>query len=1337
MTIRNRFRPGVEALEDRSVPAGMTVSDSGGFEGSNQTLTLAGNGGGKLTYSYEHFSIPDNFIIRYEGNNLLETGFVGGSRSGTVQVPMGNSNTVEIVVATNDSGTAWNYTVTADDCADTTPFTFTLQGGDFTRGTDAGGNEVCTGTGTIIIGRSDGLGQLIKVNGTVSFDKNEAKINGTVTSLIGAGAVLNVPLFTGSFTLPFNTGTATDFSETPAAGEYTLGGLDVDFSGITLNPNGIALGAKFELIEELGFPDFFLSGSDALLIGPSDVSFGQSVRASVPNLENINLFGFLPIKKFDDFSIEYIAPQDAIKIQGSIVVDLKGKTGGAVGDVTANLAGSNFIQIKGGQLDVVGELSAETDIKLVKGWGLKELKLTVDTIMDEVGGTAKLTFPFGATVSEVAGTVEFRTSPFELNKLMLEVDMLNKPLPIPSFPGVFFQGFRIGVDHLASSDPDPISFTGGVSATLGPQVSVSLQIPSLDIDFSASGALVRVDLDGTGSAEMVSGTSTVTVIHESILRATGTTTLNWDKKFFEQTGALTLLDGLITTNTGFKIANAESPTISLSGTAAVGVPKFVPLVGGAQIASGNYQVELSADGSLANDFVAGWGVFRIQKLGLDLTIPIGFKVFLDGRVERIGAKDIPPVGSWNILPGTEYALVAADWENEVTGNVPVRVKLPNGTFVEEADFAANGIAIVEELTDSRTKVVLLANPTPGIWDLEVVDPTGLGAVTYLAVEEAAVPTITATAPAAAVPGGAVTLGYTAADPDSAAEVRLYYDTDGAGFDGVEITRGLAEADGPGSFVWNTAGVAPGTYRVYAAVIDGDNPPVFSYAPGTVTVTASADLSTAVALAPAAPVTGGTLTYTYTVSNTGSPADAVTATVALPAGATFVSSSLAPATSSGGVLTYNLGTLAGGGSASITVVATAPATAGTLTSRLEARTATFDATAGNDVAESVAPLVAPAVLLPDLGVTLTQPPGAAVLGQNYTFELTVQNTGAGPATNVTLREVLPGGVDFVSAVGSQGTAGLDFSGAVRAALGTIPAGGSATVRVTVRPFVAGNLVSTTAVTSDQTDAATLNNFLITAASVGTVAPTAADLSLAATADVPSPAVGETVTIRVTLSNAGPGIASGIRVRAALPAGLTFVSATPEQGTYDRATGVWDAGNVRDNLSRTLTLVGTATTAGLLSFTAEVISATEADPDSTPNNGVVTEDDFAFLGVLPAATPTPALPPVPAAPRIAGAVVLGDTLFVLGPDNQLVFAVQVPTGTVTLLTSDLTGDGIADLVVITPGVAAALVDGRDGGLEALFTDLTGDRLPDAVFFAPEGVKVFDGLTGQEIALAPFVG
>ncbi len=71
-------------------------------------------------------------------------------------------------------------------------------------------------------------------------------------------------------------------------------------------------------------------------------------------------------------------------------------------------------------------------------------------------------------------------------------------------------------------------------------------------------------------------------------------------------------------------------------------------------------------------------------------------------------------------------------------------------------------------------------------------------------------------------------------------------------------------------------------------------------------------------------TGGTVTFTLAISNTGgSSAAGVTATDTLPAGATFVSCSALGGTCSfaAGTVTASLGTIAGGGSATVSIVVT--------------------------------------------------------------------------------------------------------------------------------------------------------------------------------------------------------------------------------------------------------------------------------------------------------------------------------------------------------------------------------------------------------------------------------
>ncbi|MCA9092341.1 MAG: DUF11 domain-containing protein [Planctomycetaceae bacterium] len=121
---------------------------------------------------------------------------------------------------------------------------------------------------------------------------------------------------------------------------------------------------------------------------------------------------------------------------------------------------------------------------------------------------------------------------------------------------------------------------------------------------------------------------------------------------------------------------------------------------------------------------------------------------------------------------------------------------------------------------------------------------------------------------------------------------------------------------------------------------------------------------------------------------------------------------------------------------------------------------------------------------------------------------------------------------------------------------------------------------------------------------------ADLELSQTVNAPNPGLGSTVTFTVTLLNNGPNTTTGITVADAAPAGLTGVTFTPSTGTY--SGGVWSIANLQENTSATLTITGTVVTAGNnVTNVAEVTASGKPDPDSTPNNGVTTEDDYTTL------------------------------------------------------------------------------------------------------------------------------
>ena len=114
-------------------------------------------------------------------------------------------------------------------------------------------------------------------------------------------------------------------------------------------------------------------------------------------------------------------------------------------------------------------------------------------------------------------------------------------------------------------------------------------------------------------------------------------------------------------------------------------------------------------------------------------------------------------------------------------------------------------------------------------------------------------------------GNAVTITWEDTDPDSNADIALYYDTNSSGGDGVLIMDGLKEdPDGESdSYLWDISGMADGTYYVYATITDGISSDT-SYAQGVVIIDRT--LPT-VAATPA----GGTYTETQSVTLSASEA----------------------------------------------------------------------------------------------------------------------------------------------------------------------------------------------------------------------------------------------------------------------------------------------------------------------------------------------------------------------------------------------------------------------------------------------------------------------------------
>ena len=361
----------------------------------------------------------------------------------------------------------------------------------------------------------------------------------------------------------------------------------------------------------------------------------------------------------------------------------------------------------------------------------------------------------------------------------------------------------------------------------------------------------------------------------------------------------------------------------------------------------------------------------------------------------------------------------------------------------------------------------------------------------------------------------------------------------------------------------------------------------------------ADLAVVKVVDDARPDLGDTVTFTITLSNLGpDTATNVVLSDLLPAALAFVDASPSKGTYDGATGTWDVGTLASGASASLTIRATVVAEGDTTNTASVSASDQYDPDPSNNTSDAFL-----TTRVADIGVTKTVDDPVPPVGATVTYTISATNEGPDAATRVVVGDTLPAGLVFVGATPSQGTYDA-ASGAW--SVGSLAVGESATLRLRALVVGSGTIDNTAEVTGLlQRDPNPDND-----RAMATIdAPPAADLSLLKTVDNLDPERGEQVTFRVTVTNNGPDATSGVVVDDRLPAGLTFVSADPSQGAYDEPSGAWTVGDLAVGASATLDIVAVVDTVGQVTNTAEVTASSLPDPNSTPGNGVVGEDDLA--------------------------------------------------------------------------------------------------------------------------------
>ena len=119
---------------------------------------------------------------------------------------------------------------------------------------------------------------------------------------------------------------------------------------------------------------------------------------------------------------------------------------------------------------------------------------------------------------------------------------------------------------------------------------------------------------------------------------------------------------------------------------------------------------------------------------------------------------------------------------------------------------------------------------------------------------------------------------------------------------------------------------------------------------------------------------------------------------------------------------------------------------------------------------------------------------------------------------------------------------------------------------------------------------------------------ADLELTKEVDTSSPALDDVVTFTITVRNNGPADATNLIVRDIIPVGLVFQDYSSSRGSYEaNKLGFWTIGDLAVGETETLEIRTKVVITNMIENIAQVSHVDQEDPDSTPGNGVPTEDD----------------------------------------------------------------------------------------------------------------------------------
>jgi uncharacterized repeat protein (TIGR01451 family) len=234
---------------------------------------------------------------------------------------------------------------------------------------------------------------------------------------------------------------------------------------------------------------------------------------------------------------------------------------------------------------------------------------------------------------------------------------------------------------------------------------------------------------------------------------------------------------------------------------------------------------------------------------------------------------------------------------------------------------------------------------------------------------------------------------------------------------------------------------------------------------------------------------------------------------------------------------------------------------------------------------------------DMAVSQTPSTAGADHGDTVSFTVTITNNGMSTATSIGVTDSFTNAT-FVSANGPLAT--CSGTGPVNCTIGTLAAGQSTTITITLLASSLGTITNTASVAAVEFDPNTANNGPVTSSIV--VGPRA-DLKITKSGPA-STTAGGTITYTITVKNEGPSDAANVVVDDPRPTRLSFAANSGDCTTAFPCS----LGSINAGATKTITStwnVAAGSEGNTITNTATVTSST---PDHVPANNSSSTSSF---------------------------------------------------------------------------------------------------------------------------------